>query len=81
MSSKARSARARITGKLAMSCIPYASRWPRKKLCASGLGPYNFAGQYQQAPAPAGGGMLEAAWFPRYTPEDLPQKFHQIVQS
>jgi phage terminase large subunit-like protein len=25
--------------------------------------------------------MVEAAWFPRYTPEDLPQKFHQIVQS
>jgi predicted phage terminase large subunit-like protein len=46
-----------------------------------GLGPYNFAGQYQQAPAPAGGGMVEAAWFPRYTPEDLPQKFDQIVQS
>ena len=45
------------------------------------LGPYNFAGQYQQAPAPAGGGMVEAAWFPRYAPEDLPQKFDQIVQS
>ncbi len=46
-----------------------------------GLGPYNFAGQYQQAPAPAGGGMVQATWFPRYTPEDLPQKFDQIVQS
>ena len=30
---------------------------------------------------PAGGGMVEAAWFPRYTPEDRPQKFDQIVQS
>jgi hypothetical protein len=46
-----------------------------------GLGPYNFAGQYQQAPTPAGGGMVETAWFPRYTPEDRPQKFDQIVQS
>lgn len=46
-----------------------------------GLGPYNFAGQYQQAPAPAGGGMVEAAWFPRYAPEELPQEFDQIVQS
>ena len=47
-----------------------------------GLGPYNFAGQYQQTPAPAGGGMVkEAAWFQRYAPEDLPQKFDQIVQS
>jgi phage terminase large subunit-like protein len=25
--------------------------------------------------------MAEAAWFPRYTPEDRPQKFDQIVQS
>jgi hypothetical protein len=31
--------------------------------------------------APAGGGTVEAAWFPRYTPEDRPQKFDQIVQS
>ncbi len=46
-----------------------------------GLGPYNFAGQYQQAPAPAGGGMVEVAWFPRYAPEDLSQTFDQIVQS
>jgi phage terminase large subunit-like protein len=45
-----------------------------------GLGPYNFAGQYRQAPARPGGGMVEAAWFPRYT-EDRPQKFDQIVQS
>jgi hypothetical protein len=27
------------------------------------IGGYNFAGQYQQAPAPQGGGMVEAAWF------------------
>ena len=25
--------------------------------------------------------MAEPAWFPRYTPEDRPQKFDQIVQS
>ena len=29
----------------------------------------------------ASGDMVEAAWFPRYTPEELPQKFDQIVQS
>ncbi|MGH6813954.1 MAG: phage terminase large subunit, partial [Methylocella sp.] len=45
-----------------------------------GLGPYNFAGQCQQAPAPAGGGRVEAAWLPRYTPEGLPRKFDRIVQ-
>jgi predicted phage terminase large subunit-like protein len=45
------------------------------------LGEYHFAGQYQQAPAPLGGGMIKAAWFRRYTPAELPQHFDQIVQS
>ena len=32
------------------------------------IGEYNFAGQYQQAPAPLGGGMVKAAWFRHYMP-------------
>jgi hypothetical protein len=36
------------------------------------IGEYNFAGQYQQAPAPLGGGLVKAAWFRRYTPDELP---------
>ena len=31
-----------------------------------GIGEYNFAGQYQQMPAPQGGGMVKAAWFRSY---------------
>src|SRR6516225_7328681 len=27
------------------------------------IGEYNFAGQYQQAPSPQGGGMIKAVWF------------------
>ena len=34
------------------------------------IGEYNFAGQYQQAPAPLGGGLVKAAWFRRYP--DMP---------
>jgi predicted phage terminase large subunit-like protein len=45
------------------------------------IGEYNFAGQYQQRPAPAGGGMVKGAWFRRYRPEDLPASFDQVVQS
>ena len=45
------------------------------------IGEYNFAGQYQQTPAPAGGGMVKEAWFRRYKPEDLPQPFDQVIQS
>jgi predicted phage terminase large subunit-like protein len=44
------------------------------------IGEYNFAGQYQQAPAPAGGGMVKAAWFRRYARDERPA-FDRIVQS
>jgi predicted phage terminase large subunit-like protein len=44
-------------------------------------GEYNFAGQYQQAPAPAGGGMVKAEWFNTYSTSDLPAKFEMIFQS
>ena len=45
------------------------------------IGEYNFAGQYQQAPAPLGGGLVKAAWFRRYAANELPQSFDRIVQS
>ena len=45
------------------------------------VGEYNFAGQYQQAPAPLGGGLVKAAWFRQHAPDALPEKFERIVQS
>ena len=45
------------------------------------LGEYNFAGQYQQRPSPASGGLIKLKWFRTYLPTDLPVKFEQIVQS
>jgi predicted phage terminase large subunit-like protein len=45
------------------------------------MGEYNFAGQYQQAPAPAGGGIIKRVWFRSYTPADRPEKFELIFQS
>ena len=47
----------------------------------STIGEYNFAGQYQQTPAPAGGGMVKEAWFRRYRLNDRPEKFDRIIQS
>jgi hypothetical protein len=35
-------------------------------------GEYNFAGQYQQAPAPLGGGLVKTEWFKSYTEVNLP---------
>ena len=45
------------------------------------MGSYAFAAQYQQEPAPVGGGLIKLDWFGRY--DDPPQKQpgDQIVQS
>jgi predicted phage terminase large subunit-like protein len=45
------------------------------------IGEYNFAGQYQQAPAPLGGGLVKVEWFKRYRDSDRPEQFDRIVQS
>ena len=45
------------------------------------IGEYNFAGQYQQSPAPLGGGLVKADWFKRYRENDLPERFERVVQS
>jgi len=44
-------------------------------------GEYNFAGQYQQSPAPLGGGLVKAEWFKTYSASDLPAKFEMVFQS
>jgi predicted phage terminase large subunit-like protein len=43
------------------------------------LGEYNFAGQYQQTPAPLGGGMVKSGWFNTYTEKSA--KYELIFQS
>jgi len=45
------------------------------------IGEYNFAGQYQQSPAPLGGGLVKAGWFKRYDEKQQPERFDRIVQS
>ena len=45
------------------------------------IGEYNFAGQYQQMPSPQGGGMVKAAWFRSYAPNERPDRFDHFVQS
>jgi predicted phage terminase large subunit-like protein len=45
------------------------------------VGEYNFAGQYQQQPAPLGGGMIKADWFQFYRPGEEPSKFEIVLQS
>ncbi len=39
------------------------------------VGEYNFAGQYQQAPAPLEGGMIKMGWFKTYKDAELPYAF------
>ena len=59
-----------------------AEREPLKTLARirATIGEYNFAAQYQQRPAPAGGGMVKAAWLQRFRLAD-PPAFDRIVQS
>jgi predicted phage terminase large subunit-like protein len=45
------------------------------------IGEYNFAGQYQQSPAPLGGGLVKAHWFKRYGEKERPESFDRVVQS
>jgi predicted phage terminase large subunit-like protein len=45
------------------------------------IGEYNFAGQYQQSPAPLGGGLVKSHWFKRYRENERPEHFDRIVQS
>jgi predicted phage terminase large subunit-like protein len=44
-------------------------------------GEYNFSGQYQQAPAPLGGGLVKIEWFKTYPSADAPAKYEMIIQS
>jgi len=44
-------------------------------------GESNFASQYQQRPAPLGGGLVKLEWFKTYTPHELPAEFELILQS
>ena len=45
------------------------------------LGSATFAAQYLQAPRPAEGNLVDPAWLKTFKPEDLPEKFDQIVMS
>jgi predicted phage terminase large subunit-like protein len=47
----------------------------------AGMGEAAWASQYMQRPAPAGGGLVNTAWFKRYDDADLPKAFDRIVQS
>lgn len=45
------------------------------------VGEARFATQYQQRPAPAGGGLVKADWFRRYSQADRPESFDEVIQS
>jgi predicted phage terminase large subunit-like protein len=45
------------------------------------LGERNFAGQYQQAPAPAEGMLVKPEWFRHYAPHEQPKRFERVIQS
>lgn len=60
----------------------HAARLPLEEIAhiRGVLGSYNFEGQYQQLPAPQGGGMVRREWF-RFYDAPPPWPFEQLVQS
>jgi hypothetical protein len=44
------------------------------------LGSYNYAGQYQQRPAPESGGLFRREWYQVWKKDNLP-KMHYVLQS
>lgn len=63
--------------------ILHPERESRETLAAlrQSMGEYNFVSQYQQNPQPLEGNLVRRAWLKFYGPEDLPPRFHRIVQS
>jgi predicted phage terminase large subunit-like protein len=59
----------------------HPAREPLETLAAlkHSIGAYDFAGQYQQDPAPREGGLVRAEHFPRQSPENV--HFDMVVQS
>jgi hypothetical protein len=45
------------------------------------IGEAQWASQYQQRPAPAGGGMVKEIWFRRFSPSDVPEHWDSVFQS
>jgi predicted phage terminase large subunit-like protein len=71
---------ARLFGRRAGEAL-HPARLPADEIARlrRALGAWNFAGQYQQRPAPLGGGMVKREWFGWY--DAAPEPFERIVQS
>jgi predicted phage terminase large subunit-like protein len=61
----------------------HPAREPKEVLDAirRSVGEFNFAGQYQQAPIPLGGGLVKREWLRTYAPGERPELFDLIAQS
>jgi predicted phage terminase large subunit-like protein len=59
----------------------WPTRWSVEVLdrFKSDLGSYGYAGQFQQRPSPAEGGILKRGWWKRF--DTPPEKFDQMIQS
>ena len=61
--------------------VLWPSRWTTEVLdrFKNDLGSYGYAGQFQQRPSPAEGGILKRGWWKRF--DTAPEKFDQVIQS
>ena len=63
--------------------VLWRSKWKQRWLAEKqrDLGSYGYAGQYQQRPAPAEGGILKRSWWRWYAPEGPLPHFQELLQS
>ncbi len=64
-------------------CALHPGRIPLDELdlIRASIGEAAWASQYQQRPAPAGGGIVNTGWFKRYSPNERPETFDRVIQS
>lgn len=50
----------------------FGPKWVKQQLSDAGIGPHAWAGQFQQRPAPRGGGLIKTEWWKLWTAKDYP---------
>ncbi|MGC2195342.1 MAG: phage terminase large subunit [Terriglobales bacterium] len=71
----------RVTRRVGECLHPERESLQTLEMIRATIGEYNFAGQYQQAPAPFGGGFVKIEWIKSYTPAEIPGRWDFDFQS
>jgi predicted phage terminase large subunit-like protein len=71
----------RVTRRIGECLHPERESLETLEMMRRTIGEYNFASQYQQNPAPFGGGYVKREWLKSWTPAEIPARWDFILQS